>query len=133
MLEVWARIRKRGVAYFFCKAGGDLKWNYLDLMLAISGLVDLYLIPFLVLISFDPEHVGKRHPLHAVLRLIRLLKFLRMLRIVRLFRLKWVRELLHFIVNFMKAVATLCGGVFIFASIGYVFAILLTYMATAYP
>ena len=41
-------------------------------------------------------------------------------RIVRLFRLKWVRELLHFIENFMKAVATLCGGVFIFASIGYV-------------
>jgi hypothetical protein len=132
-IEVWARLRKRGVTYFFCRAGVDLKWNYFDLMLALTGLADLYLIPVLVLMNAYPEHADKRHPLHAVLRLIRLLRLMRMLRIVRLFRLKWVREILYYVENFTRASATLFGGVAIFAAIGYVFAILLTYMATGYP
>jgi len=123
IVELYMRLRHHGFCTFFCRAGDDLKWNYLDTFLVLLGITDIYLLPFIL---YEEQEMGRHHPVHETLRIMRLMRLLRMLRVFRLMRLKFVRQLMFFMTSFGKAATALLGGVGVFLTFAYVWAILIT-------
>lgn len=60
-------------------------WNWMDLIIVVTGVIDMYLKPLLVLCGAFPENSAKGPSVLSFLRLLRLARLARILKIVKEF------------------------------------------------
>lgn len=86
--ELTLRLLRDGPVFF--RHPDDYAWNWLDLFIVVSGVIDQWVMPLIA--SFSEKSGGKKSRQYGVMVL--LMRLLRLFRVVRLFRLvKIIRPL----------------------------------------
>ena len=95
ILEILLRMAlMQGVKFFFC--GPECWWNYFDVILAASGLVDMAL------------HLGREESGDVfATSLLRFCRLIRLVRIVKVFRLKIMKDLRLMVKGLVAGIKTL--------------------------
>eukprot|EP00746_Dinoflagellata_sp_MGD_P067777 gnl/MRDRNA2_/MRDRNA2_27984_c0_seq1.p1 gnl/MRDRNA2_/MRDRNA2_27984_c0~~gnl/MRDRNA2_/MRDRNA2_27984_c0_seq1.p1 ORF type:complete len:708 (+),score=112.85 gnl/MRDRNA2_/MRDRNA2_27984_c0_seq1:131-2254(+) len=125
VFELSVRLKRVGWHKFCC--GLDMWWNWLDLLIVLSGVVDQWVLPIFNL--FDMQGMESEESSHGqhIGHLMTLLRMLRLMRILRLLRLvKTVRPLYHLAMGVLEAMQGMFWVTVLTTMLLYGFAILLT-------
>eukprot|EP00746_Dinoflagellata_sp_MGD_P136180 gnl/MRDRNA2_/MRDRNA2_70154_c0_seq1.p1 gnl/MRDRNA2_/MRDRNA2_70154_c0~~gnl/MRDRNA2_/MRDRNA2_70154_c0_seq1.p1 ORF type:complete len:571 (+),score=104.83 gnl/MRDRNA2_/MRDRNA2_70154_c0_seq1:28-1740(+) len=94
-------------------------WSWFDLLLAVTGTIDLWILPF-VMVKNDADH-QKREQMANMMRMLKLCRVLRIIRLFRMFNtLKIVAD------AFFGALTLVCWSGLMIVILNYVCAIVLT-------
>lgn len=83
--EIYVRIRNEGIVRFFTSPE-EWSWNTLDFVIVFLGIVDLWGLALLELVSGEAAKTGGFSQLFMLIRMLRLLRILRLLRLVKAVR-----------------------------------------------
>jgi len=86
VFELLVRVRRRRCRFFCSSDGGDVLWNWLDLVIVLGGVFDMWVTP--VVNEVSAAMGGEQHDsqVSSVLSLMRIARLARLLRLVRLVR-----------------------------------------------
>mmetsp|Transcript_51240 Transcript_51240/g.166106 ORF Transcript_51240/g.166106 Transcript_51240/m.166106 type:complete len:752 (-) Transcript_51240:287-2542(-) len=104
--ELSVRLKKQGCGFF--ADTGNLVWNYLDFVMVVGGVLDLWLMPAIVAIqssvnpgASDKPGLGQFKNVMALLRIVRIMRVLRLVRLLK--AIKPLYRLMLGVVESLKA------------------------------
>eukprot|EP00445_Apocalathium_hangoei_P019380 CAMPEP_0203892470 /NCGR_PEP_ID=MMETSP0359-20131031/35658_1 /ASSEMBLY_ACC=CAM_ASM_000338 /TAXON_ID=268821 /ORGANISM="Scrippsiella Hangoei, Strain SHTV-5" /LENGTH=1055 /DNA_ID=CAMNT_0050814441 /DNA_START=50 /DNA_END=3213 /DNA_ORIENTATION=- len=104
--ELSLRLKKQGC--YFLVDTSNLVWNYLDTVMVVGGVLDLWLMPLIrlvrAIIFSDSVQTAKKGSSTNFMSLLKMMRILRVLRLVKLFRaIKPLYRLLLGVIDSLKA------------------------------
>uniref|UniRef100_A0A7S4VGZ0 EF-hand domain-containing protein n=1 Tax=Alexandrium monilatum TaxID=311494 RepID=A0A7S4VGZ0_9DINO len=85
VFELMVRLKVAGCGFF--SDSKDIMWNWLDLIIVMGGVIDLWLMPgitaFQRLMGASSHHSGKLSQIMSMVRMARLARVLRLVRLVK--------------------------------------------------
>mmetsp|Transcript_29017 Transcript_29017/g.53224 ORF Transcript_29017/g.53224 Transcript_29017/m.53224 type:complete len:716 (-) Transcript_29017:96-2243(-) len=120
--ELVARLKHEGSAFFH--EPETLAWNYIDLVIVVGGIADIWAMPFIAWVkqTMGVAPSGSSGNVGQIMMMLRMLRLLRLLRLVRLVRS--IPPLFNLVVGIVQAVQGMVWVLVLTASFLYVMALL---------